>query len=564
MVQKRIPYGISNFRTIIEEGYVYVDKTPFIRLLEENPAPYVFFLRPRRFGKSLFVSLLENYYDINQCDSFSSLFSGTDIGKNPTSKHNSYYILSFNFSALTTSSEDSLFASISARTKQSLVRFIELYHLDFIPDFSGYPADMLADFFSRLPSEMRGRVFVLIDEYDHFANELLSFDLDLFQDTLSRQGFIRKWYEALKIGTQEFVGRIFATGVSPVTLDSLTSGFNIADDLTRNPVFHEMMGFTEQEIRSLIGQILPADMYTPDLVRTLREYYNGYLFSEDADVRLFNSDMILYYIKSYLARHKPPEKLLDMNIASDYGKIDRLMRLKSPEQNIAVLQEILDAGCVTARLTDQFSMERRFTPDDFKSLLFYLGFLTIRDNMPGRVSLQIPNFVIRGIYSDFFLDVISRKAEYHPDTGSVLHAIEEIAWEGRCDKLVVLVEELLHSFSNRDYIGFDEKYIKIIIFTFAQMSNLYLVKSEYEVPDGYIDIALLAREPWNPDYNALFELKYLKMKDACEERVQEVLNDGIMQLKKYSAPPELAGLKNLKKWVLVFTGDRCVRIHEVE
>jgi Protein of unknown function (DUF1703). len=145
-----------------------------------------------------------------------------------------------------------------------------------------------------------------------------------------------------------------------------------------------------------------------------------------------------------------------------------------------------------------------------------------------------------------------------------LHAIEEIAWEGRCDKLVALVEELLHSFSNRDYIGFDEKYIKIIIFTFAQMSNLYLVKSEYEVPDGYIDIALLAREPWNPDYNALFELKYLKMKDACEERVQEVLNDGIMQLKKYSAPPELAGLKNLKKWVLVFTGDRCVRIHEVE
>ncbi len=224
MVQKRIPYGISNFRAIIEEGYVYVDKTPYIRLLEENPAPYVFFLRLRRFGKSLFVSLLENYYDINQCDSFPSLFSGTDIGKNPTSKHNSYYILSFNFSALTTSSEDSLYASISARTKQSLIRFIEQYHLDITPDFSGYPADMLTGFFSRLPSGMRGRVFVLIDEYDHFANELLSFDLDLFQDTLSRQGFIRKWFEALKIGTQTFVGRIFATGFSPVTLDSLTSG----------------------------------------------------------------------------------------------------------------------------------------------------------------------------------------------------------------------------------------------------------------------------------------------------------------------------------------------------
>jgi len=564
MMPKKIPYGISNYRTISEEGYLYIDKTPYVRLLEDNPAPYVFFLRPRRFGKSLFVSLLEHYYDINLRDSFSSLFSGTDIGKNPTSKHNSFYMLSFNFSAVSTSSEDSLYASISARTKQSLNRFIDHYHLDITPDFSGYPADMLTDFFSRLPSGMRGRIFVLIDEYDHFANELLSFDLDLFQDTISRQGFIRKWYEALKIGTQTWIGRIFATGVSPVTLDSLPSGFTIADDLTRNPVFHEMMGFTVTEIEHLIRLVLPADMYTPNLVQMLREYYNGYLFSEDAQVRLFNSDMILSYIKSYLARHKPPEKLLDMNIASDYGKIDRLMRLKSPEQNIAILQEILDAGYVQARLTDQFSMERRFTSDDFKSLLFYLGLLTIKENMPGMVSLQIPNFVIHGIYADFFLDIISRKADYHPDTVTVLQAIEEIAWDGRCTRLVTLIEDLLHAFSNRDYIGFDEKYIKIIIFTYAHMSNLYLVKSEYEVPDGYIDIALLAREPWNPDYNALFELKYLKGKDTCEERIQTVLDDGIRQLKKYTSSDELKDLYNLKKWVLVFAQDRCVRVQEVE
>lgn len=244
--------------------------------------------------------------------------------------------------------------------------------------------------------------------------------------------------------------------------------------------------------------------------------------------------------------------------------MDRLMRLKSPEQNIAILQEILDVGYVQARLTDQFSMERRFTSDDFKSLLFYLGLLTIRDNMPGMVSLQIPNFVIHGRYVDFFLDIISRKADYHPDTGMVLQAIEEIAWDGRCTRLVMLIEDLLHAFSNRDYIGFDEKYIKIIIFTYAHMSNLYLVKSEYEVHDGYIDIALLAREPWNPDYNALFELKYLIGKDACEERIQTVLDDGIRQLKKYTSSVELKNLHNLKKWVLVFAQDRCVRVQEVE
>lgn len=563
MVLKKIPYGISNFRTIMEEGYIYVDKTRFIRILEDNPAPYIFFLRPRRFGKSLFVSLLQYYYDINERDNFSSLFSGTDIGNNPTPKHNSYYILYFNFSALTTTSGDSLITSVKLRTEQSLVEFKRQYDLTIPLDTSGSSADMLTSFFSGLPSEMKGRVYVLIDEYDHFANELLSFNFDLFQETISRQGFIRKWYEALKIGTQSFVGRIFATGVSPVTLDSLTSGFNIADNITRLPACNEMMGFTEPEVKELVLETLPHNIYSPELVLTLRDYYNGYLFSEDAETRLFNSDMILYYLKSYLSRQKPPEKLLDMNIASDYGKIGRLMQIKSPEQNISVLQEVLSSGQVTSRLTDQFSMEKKFSEDDFKSLLFYLGLLTIRDNMPGRVGLQIPNYVIHGIYADFFLDLITRKADYHVDTESVSLAIEQVAREGRCEKLVLLIEELLHAFSNRDYIGFDEKYVKIVIFTYATMSNLYLVKSEYEVSDGYIDLVFLAREPWKPDYNAIFELKYLKMKDATKERIGEVMDDGIRQLMQYSLSPELSSIDNLKKWVLVFSGDTCVAIRDV-
>lgn len=227
------------------------------------------------------------------------------------------------------------------------------------------------------------------------------------------------------------------------------------------------------------------------------------------------------------------------------------------------MKEIVYSGLVSARMTEMFLMERKFTGDDFKSLLFYLGMLTIKENMPGRVSLQIPNYVIHGLYYDFFLELIAHEAHYQLNTKSIAQAIEQIAMSGRCDKLVILIEELLHAFSNRDYIGFNEKYIKIAIFAYANMSNLYLVKSEYEVPDGYIDIAFMRREPWHPDYYAIFELKYLKMSECTKDRILEVVRDGMRQLMQYSSSPELSEISNLKKWVLVFAGDQCVAIQEV-
>ncbi len=560
----KIPYGISNFRTMIEEGYVYVDKTSYIRILEDYPAPYLFFLRPRRFGKSLFVSLLNYYYDISEQGTFHTLFQGTNIGKNPTVKRNSYYILNFNFSALSTETEESLYSGFLARIRDSLEYFIARYGLSISLSFTGSPADVTSGFFSRLPSSMNGKVFVIIDEYDHFANELLSFQTDLFQETLSRQGFIRKWYEALKIGTQTVIGRIFATGVSPVTLDSLTSGFNISDDITRNPMFHEMMGFTEDEVRYLINHTLPEGIQSSDLVPTMQYYYNGYLFSEDAHTRLFNSDMILFYLRGWHIRNKPPEQLLDMNIASDYGKIERLLQIKTPVENIHVLEEIVYYGEVSAQLTAQFSLEREFSRDDFISLLFYLGLLTIKQVIPGEVVLCIPNYVIKGLYFDLFTRIIAKKGSFDLKPDKIREAMREIGYEGRCTKLVGLIEDLLHAFSNRDFIGFDEKYLKIVLFTYAQMSNLYLVKSEYEVDNGYVDIALLKRDPWHPEYFAVFELKYLKKSDASPEQIEQVRQAGREQLHRYVSSSELSAIPNLKRWVLVFAGDQCVAMDEIE
>ncbi|WP_304021327.1 ATP-binding protein [Methanospirillum hungatei] len=562
MTLLKIPYGISNFRIMREEGYIYVDKTRYIRVLEDYPAPYQFFLRPRRFGKSLFVSVLNNYYDINEKENFHALFEGTDIGKEPTAKRNSYYVLNFNFSALSTETEEVLYSGFTARIRDSLEYFLNRYELSFSLSPSGSPADLLAGFFSRLPSKMNGKVFVIIDEYDHFANELLSFNLNLFQETISRQGFIRKWYEALKIGTQTFVARIFATGVSPVTLDSLTSGFNISTNLTRNPKLNGMMGFTEQEVTRLIEATVPGEV-TRENLPIMRQYYNGYLFSEMGETRVFNSDMILYYLSSIRENGQPPEQLLDMNIASDYGKIGKLLEIKSPMSNIAVLKDIVYKGEVTAQITAQFSMEKEFTRDDFISLLFYLGLLTIKKPIPGEVSLTIPNYVIKGLYFDLFTRFIAQEGSFDLEPARIREAIREIGYEGRCVKLIGLIEDLLHAFSNRDFIGFDEKYIKIAFFTYANMSNLYLVKSEYEVNEGYIDIALLKRDPWHPDYYAIFELKYLKMADSSPERIEQVVQSGQDQLSRYVSSPELSAIPNLKRWVLVFAGDRCVVVDEV-
>lgn len=397
MAGKRIPYGISNYQTIAREGYLYVDKTRFIRVLEENQEPFVFFLRPRRFGKSLFVSLLSNYYDRLQKDQFNEFFTGTDIWKEPTPKQGSYYVLNFDFSGISTTTEEELVESFSRKIQNYLNLFLAKYNIPITLHSHSSPADVLAEFFSLVFTRIDGQIYVIIDEYDHFANELLGFDIQLFHQSLGGNGFIRKWFEVLKEATKTIVGRIFATGVSPITLDSLTSGFSTARDLTRSPRLHEMMGFTESEVDMLIHEAFP----------------------------------------------------------------------------------------------------------------------------------------------------------------------EEIIFPGMSDKLVSLVEEVLHAFSNRDYIGFDEKYLKILIFAYAHMSTLYLVKSEYEISGGYIDIAFLPREPWHPDYYALFELKYIKSGQSSPEAINKALKDGIEQMTRYGSSPEWAYQKKVKRWVLVFAGDRCVHNREV-
>ena len=557
---KKLPYGKSNYEELIKGKYEYVDKTKYIEKLENLYDTFIFFLRPRRFGKSLFTSVLENYYDINKKNEFENLFGETYIGKNPTPLKNSYYILKFNFSGLITETAESLLNSFNNACIRGINRFINSYNIDMKLNTKGYPSDIFANFLNEVEFKIDRPIYVIIDEYDHFANELLSFKTELFSNLVSKTGFIRKWYEVLKIGTESIVSRIFATGVSPITLDSLTSGFNISTDLTRYERFNEMMGFTEDEVRSLVKRTIQNEDEIDKIIKEMKVNYNGYLFSTKGKETIFNSDMVLYYLK-HIEEHKlPPEELIDKNIASDYAKLGNMFKLKNRNENYKILEDILKGEEITTRITSQFNLERRFNDEDFKSLLFYLGLLTIKGEDFGDAILDTPNNVIRELYFDFYAKRLEEESDFELNTKEVKDAIKDIAKNGNNLKLVEIVEKTLNKLSNRDYITFNEKYVKLIFLTYCYLSKIYLVKSEYEVEEGYIDIALLKQVNMEPKFFGIMELKYIsksKYDEKGEEIVKEKLNEAKEQLKKYDRSEELKNMKNLKKWVIVFVNDKC-------
>lgn len=568
---KRIPYGISDYKKLILENYIFVDKTKYIEKLENYHSPYIFFLRPRRFGKSLFTSMLSYYYDCKEENSFEELFGYSYIGKNKTVNANGYYILKFNFSSLNSNSRELLQETFINSIRASFDRFIKDYELKttYRRDEKD-AASMLDNFFTSVKYEINKPIYVIIDKYDHFANELLSFKPELFKDLISKTGFVRKFYEALKKGTEFIVGKIFATGVSPITLDSMTSGFNIGDNLTRNELFHEMMGFTDSEVKDLIKTTSKIEISQEELNRLmiiLTKNYNGYLFSERANTRLFNSDMILYYLKYYVETGLAPKKLIDENIASDYNKIGNLFNLTTKGSSTKIIDKILRGEELVGEITSQFSLENEFGEEDFLSLLFYLGFLTIDKEDFADVIYKVPNEAIKGVYFDFFAKKLEEDSNYEIDTLEIKKSVKNIAVNGDISSFVKIIEQTLNKLSNRDFITFDEKYIKIIMIAYLNLAKVYLIKSEYEVEEGYIDIALLNNYMVKPKYYGMIELKYITKKEyekSGENIIEFRKKEAVDQINKYKTSQELIEYPEIKKWVLVFVKDRCVVNLEVE
>ena len=412
------------------------------------------------------------------------------------------------------------------------------------------------------------KIYVIIDEYDHFANELLGFKTDEFKELVANNGKIRKWYEILKEGTESVVDRIFITGVAPITLDSTTSGFNIAKDITKNIRFNDMLGFSKEDVKYLMTEIDIPEEKQEELIPIIKENYDGYIFSnmiksEYENYKIYNSNMTLYFLDAYQEQGQVPEELVDINILSDYGKIEAFMNLCQNMNKIELLEKIVAEEPVESELTEKFNAEISFGEKELVSLLFYLGYLTIEQNEFGMSKFVTPNEVVRTIYSQYFLEYIKRKAGIQ---GKMKNGemIKEILYEEKIDKAIETLGTFLTNLSNRDYQRFDEKYIKVIFYSICRMLGAVYVKSELEIGGEYADILIIPREKLNERYGVLLEFKYIKQEEYNKkpELLQQKQTEAKAQLERYNKTEEIQAIPNLRSYAIVVVKDK-ISVEEI-
>ena len=561
---RKLPNGISNYEEIIKENRIYVDKTMYIEKLENLSDKTLMFLRPRKFGKTLFTSTLECYYDINKRDKFDELFKNTYIGKNPTPNRNKYCILRFNFSGVNTDTIESTLKGFREKVDLGINAFVESYGLDFYNNPEQSTEALLGNLFQAFRFQLiEKKIYVIIDEYDHFANELLGFRTDEFKNLIAKNGKIRKWYEILKEGTETVVDRIFITGVAPVTLDSTTSGFNIARDITRNINFNDMLGFSKKDVEYLMDELEITKNKQKELLPIIKTNYDGYVFStmikeNMENYRLYNSNMTLYFLNMYQEQNHMPEELVDINIISDYSKIEAFMDLCQNMSKMELLEKIVAGDLIESELTEKFNAEIEFGEKELVSLLFYLGYLTIKEKGIQKCKFQIPNDIIKEIYTKYFLRYISKKANIVTDSIDTETINSELLFNGKINGLLEILKKFLTNLSNRDYARFDEKYVKVIFYSICRMLGTVYVKSEPEVGGKYADILLIPKDEIKERYSILIEFKYIKQEDYEKDNslLKQKQEQAKEQLQKYKNTEEIKMLPKLKSYAAIVIKDR--------
>ena len=552
---KKLPYGLSNFLSLIEQNYTYVDKTRYIELLENENNPYQFFLRPRRFGKSLFLSVLENYYNLNKKGNFESLFGGLYIGKNKTAEQGIYAVLKFNFSGLDTDSHDVFRKFFSKRVEDCVAGFLDEYKhifpnserdINYLRERQP-GVDALSTAYAAARSA-KVPVFIIIDEYDHFANSLIAMGKS-YTDEVKAGGLVRVFYEGLKIGTESVVRRFFIAGVSPMMMNDLTSGFNMTTDYTLFPKYNEMFGFTKEEVEWIMTE---AGIDRGLIKVDMEAYYNGYLFNRKGKSKVYNSQMILYLFNMLLQLDEQPDHIVDANLRTDYGRLRRLTENESNKENL--LKIIVD-GKIAGSIIERFSVNDLQNEKYFISLLFYLGLLTLGETGNDQENLKIPNYSIKTLYWEYMAEYLNNTEEGVINTEQLSAAVRVMAYDGNIKPyLDYFTESFLKRLSNRDLQKFDEKYIKTMMLTLLFINNLYLPVSEGETVNGYTDI-YLQKHPAKPGikYEYIFEIKYVKT-NATETEISSKIAEARAQLLKYKMDRRFADQNNIKFAALLFKG----------
>ncbi|CAN2049193.1 AAA family ATPase [Candidatus Magnetomoraceae bacterium gMMP-13] len=576
---KRIPYGISDFERINKENYYYVDKTEFIPVLESMP-PFIFFIRPRRFGKSLWLSVLESYYDINKKDQFEKIFKGTYISEHPTDEKNSYMILYFNFSVV---NPDLRFIEESFESNcNSVIRYFLMEYQDYFDKKTIKYINSIEKAEAKLRElfecsrKKNLRIYLLIDEYDNFSNTILStHGRKSYEELTHGSGFFRFFFNLFKGGTSgsaSALAKLFITGVSPITMDDVTSGFNIGDSITLEREFNELLGFTEKQVSEILFYYYKAGLLKlkPEFcLNIMKKWYNKYYFSKKAASSVFNSDMVLYFVKQAIREDSVPDKMIDKNIRIDYEKLRYLILINNQlNGNFSRLKDIMETGEVISDIEDSFPLERLLDHKNFISLLFYFGLLSIDRIEDGCPVLCIPNFTVKQLMYSYLRDAYQDVDIFRPDLWNLSNLLRGMAYHGKWKPVFdFFTDEIEKQTAIRDYLN-GEKVIQGFLLAYLNIMDLYLTQTKQDMKKGFSDLYLEPFSAKYPDmrFAYLIELKYISRGEFSETRLKKEINQAEAQINQYAESERVLktlGNTTLKKLVLIYKGWELVYREEV-
>lgn len=565
---KLLPYGMMNFAVIRRDDYYYVDKTSFIPLIERSDR-FFFFIRPRRFGKSLTLNMLQHYYDVNAKDKFDALFGDLYIGKHPTKDRNSYLVLKLNFS-LVSAELHNYRKGLDDHCSIVFDYFCDVY-ADYLPE--GIKEKMQAkdgavnqlEYLYMECAKVNRKIYLFIDEYDHFTNTILSDadSLNRYTDETHKTGYLRAFFNTVKSGTDSSIERCFITGVSPVTMDDLTSGFNIGTNYSLSSEFNEMMGFTEDEVRQMLAYYSTTCHFNhsiDEIIEIMKPWYDNYCFAPESydTITMYNSNMVLYFVKNYVLYGKVPRDMIEDNIRIDYEKLRMLIRKdKEFSHDASIIQTLVSQGYIAGELKRGFPAVSIVDPDNFISLLYYFGMLTVSGTHEGKTKLTIPNQVVREQLYTYLLNTYN-EADLNFSNYERSELSSALAYRGEWLVYFDYIADCLKRYASQRDKQKGEFFVHGFTLAMTAQNRFYRPISEQDTQAGYVDIFLCPLLDIFPDmvHSYIIELKYAKYKDP-ESRVEELRREAVEQANRYADTDTVkraVGTTRLHKIVVVYKG----------
>ena len=572
---KQVPYGIASFKQVQQEGLYLVDKTMYFERMEQA-GHFLFLVRPRRFGKSLFLNMLEAYYDINEKDNFQELFKGLYVADHPTENRNRFQVLHLDFSRVGSDVEklsNSFDKYLSLRCMSFAKAYARFYPDGFLREMEQTEGGVQRLNFVNDAAKAAGcPLYLIVDEYDNFTNNVLNIKgHEAYHALTHGTGFYRDVFKLFK----GMFDRIIMLGVSPITLDDLTSGYNIALNMSIDQRFNQMLGFSEDEVRQMIRYYKEVGAIRPELtedgiVADMRPWYDNYCFAEESfgkEPSMFNSDMVCYYMSNLVDTGRRPKELIDPNTMTDYGKLKRLIKIDKTEgKRVEVIHAIAEKGFVKARLVSHFPAERMMEFGNFVSLLYYYGMLTIGGVVGERLRLVIPNNNVRLQYYQYLLDEYS--SIHSIDLADLEDGFDQAALEGDWRPLMGFILKAYHDTTAIRQLIEGERNLQGFMNAYLTLTSYYLVAPEMEFSHGYCDFFLLPNYKVYPTvaHSYILELKYLKA-DATEAEAERQWAEAVEQVKSYAADKKLQSMLHgtrLHPIVVQIKGYDLLRMEEVK